>query len=664
MKSKKGSSSQSSKKSSKTGDRKRSAASNSPLAKKGKSRKGAPAKKPVASELDFWKKYWIPALIVTVMAFPMYWVSLSFDYVLDDSIVLSENRFVEQGFGGIGDILGKDTFLGYKPYEGNEGAVVGARYRPLSLITFAIETELFATSEEELAAKYSGDELVTKRIEAQDSREKTSHFINILLYALTGLLLFRVLSLIFPDKGKVSWALGLAFIATLLFMAHPLHVEAVANVKGRDEILALIFSLLTLFFSFKYILSNKLLPLILSGVMFYLGILAKENSITFFAVIPLAIFLFTKTSRKKLLMTLAPLGVVVILYLFQRYAVIGHFLGGGKPVVELMNNPFVEMSFMEKYAAISHTLYLYVKLLFFPHPLTHDYYPYQIPKGNWGNWQSILGVIIYLGMLGVAVWQWKKSKITTFSILFYILTLSIVSNIVFPIGTFMNDRFMYMPSVGFCLLLAYWLTRKVPELFKGKEQTVRYASVGLAGLIALGFMVKTYTRVPAWENAATLNAAAIKVSTQSARANQFYGYSLYVQSQSEPDATVKRGLIDTATVYVDRALEIYPGYTEALKCKAGLLGQYYNMDGQVQPLLDGFYKIIVVNPVPFTDTYLRWLNGRNRHAPELAAFYHKVGYEFFWQKQQNAAQAKKYLNFGKQVSPGNPQILQDLAAIP
>ena len=370
------------------------------------------------SELDFWKQNWIPALIVTVLAFPLYWAAIKFDYVLDDAIVLSENRFVEQGTAGIGDILGKDTFLGYKPYEGNEGAVVGSRYRPLSLITFAIETEIWGVDTEVLQAKFSGEELTAEIQGATEKKKRAHHFINILLYALSGLLLFRVLALVFPEKdkqkGKVPWLFGIAFVASILFMAHPLHVEAVANIKGRDEILALIFSLWTLYFSYRYVQSEKILPLVLSAVMFYLGILAKENSITFFAVIPLAIFLFTKTPIKKLLITMAPLAVVVFFYLIQRGAVIEHAFGGGKEVTELMNNPFVEMTFMEKYAAIFHTLFLYVKLLFVPHPLTHDYYPYQIPIGDWGRWQSILGLVIYAGMIGVAIWQWKKSKITLF----------------------------------------------------------------------------------------------------------------------------------------------------------------------------------------------------------------------------------------------------------
>ena len=116
--------------------------------------------------------------------------------------------------------------------------------------------------------------------------------------------------------------------------------------------------------------------------------------------------------------------------------------------------------------------------------------------------------------------------------------------------------------------------------------------------------------------------------------------------------TVQDGII-----YVPHQMKEHVGYI-------GLYGQYYSLNGQVQPLLDGFYQIMIVDPVPFTDTYLNWLNGRNRHPQALANFYHKVGYEFFWVQKQNALQAKKYLNMGKQVAPNDPRILQDLAAVP
>lgn len=621
----------------------------------------------MAGEFQFWKRNWIPVLLLAVFGFVLYYPSVKFDYVLDDAIVLSENRFVEKGFEGIRDILGKDTFLGYKPYEGNEGAVVGSRYRPLSLVTFAIETQFQKIPEEVMAGvQQKNAESIEQYRAIIDQRKKVSHFINALLYALTAILLFRVIAEVWPEVENKRWFLGLAFVATALFVAHPLHVEAVANIKGRDEILALILALFTLFFSFRYVRTENILNLVVSGVMFYLGIMGKENAITFFAAIPLALWFFSKAKKDplKILIAMIPLAAVVFIYIIHRKMVFGSLLGGSKPVTELMNNPFVEMTFLQRYAAIFHTLLLYVKLLFFPHPLTHDYYPYQIPIGNWGNWQSILGLLLYLGMFGVAIWQGGKNKLISFSIFFYLFTLSIVSNLVFPIGTFMNDRFMYMPSVGFCLLIGYLLTRKVPELMKGKEQVAMGVTLGVAVLFVAGFSVKTIQRVPVWENATTLNSAAIKVSTESARANQFYAYSLYEQAQVEPDREKKKALVDTAMVYVSKALEIYPGYTEALKCKAGLWGQYYNMNGKVQPLLDGFYEIIIVNPVPFTDTYLNWLNRKTQHANELVAFYHKVGYEYFWLKKQNGPMAKKYLNYGKQVAPGNPQILQDLAAIP
>ena len=104
-------------------------------------RKGNSIKEPVyASGRQFWQQNWIAAMLLTLLSFGLYYPSLTFDYVLDDAIVLSENRFVEQGFGGIKDIMSKDTFWGYALFEGKETNLVGSRYRPLSLVTFAIET--------------------------------------------------------------------------------------------------------------------------------------------------------------------------------------------------------------------------------------------------------------------------------------------------------------------------------------------------------------------------------------------------------------------------------------------------------------------------------------------------------------------------------------------
>ena len=99
-----------------------------------------------------------------------------------------------------------------------------------------------------------------------------------------------------------------------------------------------------------------------------------------------------------------------------------------------------------------------------------------------------------------------------------LLTLSIVSNIIVNLGTFMNDRFIFMASVGFCIFLVHILTEKVQKL---PFSFSKYVSFSLLGIFIIFYAFKTYSRVPDWENALTLNKSAIKVSKNSARANSF-----------------------------------------------------------------------------------------------------------------------------------------------
>ena len=186
-----------------------------------------------------WLKHRPSLLILSILAIGLYAQSLSFGYVLDDTMVIEKNQFVQKGFDGIGDIFRFESFRGY--FGEQKQLLEGDRYRPFSLATFAAEIGLFG-------------------------KGKTffGHFINLLLYALTAILLYRVLLFMFPKEEetasnietsnfKLQTFLSIPFLATLLFIAHPLHVEVVANIKGRDEILALLGELSALYFTFKYI---------------------------------------------------------------------------------------------------------------------------------------------------------------------------------------------------------------------------------------------------------------------------------------------------------------------------------------------------------------------------------------------------------------------------
>lgn len=586
-----------------------------------------------ASQTGFWKRNWPGAVILLILPFALYGASLKYGYVLDDKIVLSENNFVKKGLAGIGDIFSTESFTGYLGEQKN--LVAGSRYRPLSIATFAVEHHFWGLN------------------------PRNSHFLNILFYALTGLLLFRVLALFLRQDKDRKWHMALPILAAVLFILHPIHTEVVANIKGRDEILALLLSLGAFYFSYRYAVYRKIADLALAGPVFLLALLAKENALTFLAVIPAALYLFAKTPWRRILTAMAPLFAAFIVYLVIRVSVIGFLLDSGQEITGIMNNPFYGLSPGQRSAMITYTLGKYLQLLFFPHPLTHDYYPYQVPLMNWGDWRALLSLFLNLGLIYIAVRVFRKKPVLSWSIFFYFATLSIVSNIVISVGAPMNERFVYFSSAGFCLALAWLAVEYLPEKLKLGAPRNAWFSLGLLGLIAAGYAVKTVTRVPDWENEMTLNRAAIKVSVNSARANSYMAYSLYRAGVDETDQTRKKALFDEATPYVDRALEIYPEYTDALTCKGGLVAGYYQMDGNIDNLLDGFYQLLAARPVDFITQYLEYVNNR-APARKMTDFYHRAAYQLLAVEKRNFPLAIQYLNYGLKIDPNNILLLEDL----
>jgi len=573
-----------------------------------------------------WLQHWLPGLLLLLLPFLLYGTSLKFGYVLDDKIVLSENQFVQKGLEGIGDIFSTESFTGFLGEQ--QDLVAGARYRPFSIATFAVEHELWG------------------------AKPGRSHFINILFYALTGLLVYRLIFVFGLGKGKWYWSLP--FVAAVLYLAHPIHTEVVANIKGRDEILALLLSLASLFYAFRYIQRSSWLALLLSGILFFLGLMAKENTLTFLAVVPLSLYLFSKADTRKTILATAPLLAATIAYLLIRVSVIGYLLDSGKEITGIMNDPFVGTTLSEKYATITYTLGEYIRLLVFPHPLTHDYYPYQVPILSWGDWRVMLSLLLNLGILVLGIWRFRKLSVPAWSVFYYFITLSIVSNIVVSLGAPMNERFLYMPSLGFCLGLAYLV--KVP-LAKRLGDTGSKVAMALLLAIVLGYSYKTITRVPDWENASTLNQAAIKVSTNSARANSYMAYSLYQAGLQETNPQKQRELYQQALPYVNRALEIYPEYSDAITCKGGLVAGLYQQDGDLPKLLDAFYDLLSRRHVAFLEQYLEYLNGR-ANPQQMANFYFRAGYELLVQQKQDYPRAIQYLNYGLQLAPQDQRLLE------
>lgn len=479
-------------------------------------------------------------IILFVFGFLLYANTITHDYTQDDAIVINDNDFVKKGFSGIGEILGNDTFLGF--FKVKKNLVAGGRYRPLSLVTFAVEYQFFGES------------------------PTVSHFINVVLYALTGMLLYLVVLQFFHNKST-SEGYFIALATAMLFLAHPIHTEAVANIKGRDEIMALLGSLGALYFAMKYALKGNFVQLIFAGICFFLGILSKENTITFLAVIPLAIFTFTKTEASKIGISTSVLVAFAAAFLIIRSSILGDAANlTANANMELMNNPYlkwtgsqyVDFSSGEKFGTIFYTLGKYLVLLIFPHPLTHDYYPPQIPMMTFADGQVIFTLLIYIGAGIYALMRLPKKDPIAFGVIYFIATLSVVSNLVFPIGTNMGERFMFMPSVGVCLIAAVLLHKLT------NKKIANWSDLKLAlpiiALFLVGFSLKTVVRNMAWKNNYTLFSTDIQTSINSAKLNNSMAGITSEEAIKPENAAKKQQMLNDAIRYGLKARELHPTY--------------------------------------------------------------------------------------------------------
>ncbi len=576
----------------------------------------------------------ICAIILFLSGLVIYWNSVHFEYVLDDTLVITKNNYVQEGFAGIGKIFSTESFQGY--FGEQKNLLQGARYRPLSIVSFAIEQGLWG------------------------SNPFRAHLTNIIMYGLCCVFIYLVFLKLLNTTEKANPWLSLAFVTALLFTLHPVHVEAVANVKGRDEIMAVILSFASLYFSLKSLGKNKILWTLLLATSYFLALLAKENSMTFLLIIPLSLYFFKGVKWKDQFIVFGSLLLVTILYLLMRIQIIG-YLFGAREITDIMNNPFYGLGMGEKYATIFYTLLEYLRLGFYPKTLTHDYYPYHVPIMQWSDIQPIASVIIYLVLGVLGIWGMGKKAIWSYAILFFLISFSIVSNIFVGVGTFMNERFLFMPSIGICLGLAYLLVKKG---IQNKNKYVNYLAMILLASFILGFGYRSITRVPVWENGMTLNSAAIQVSKNSARANSFMSTALFKQGQASTDRNEKLQAYQQGMIYANKAIEIMPHYKNANLMKAGMHAELHKLDRDLTKLLAGFKEVMIRRPdISYLTQYLEYINGRSADSTTLLEFYYDSAYENLHKKYGNHQWAEHYLKMAYGIDPKNPKINFALASV-
>ena len=489
----------------------------------------------------------LQGIVIFLFAFLLYANTLGHQWAQDDTVVITDNMFTQKGFAGIPDIFNKDTFYGYFKIEGKASVVAGGRYRPLTVAMFAVLYQFVGKN------------------------PFPFHLLTVLLFSTLCFLLYRTCLLLLPHHRDTGYSQVISFSSALLFAALPVHTEVVANVKGCDEIVTLIGSLAALYLTLKAFDTGKFLYNILAGISLLLALLAKENAVTFLVVIPLALIIFRKAGFDKILRAVAPLFVAFVIFFIMRMAVLPQLLS--KAPMELLNNPYIKWEYDhwvnftagEKYATVFYTLGRYIQLLILPITLTSDYYPRQIGIMQWSNPIVILSFLFYIFLAAYCARSLLKGKRDpiVFGILFFLLTLSIVSNFLIPIGTNMGERFLFMPSVGFCFVLSILLFKLAESSKKFDFRKLALPSVIL--LIVFGlFSFRTILRNPVWHDNRSLAFTDVLTSANSAKMQSFCGGLCTEDGLNEKDPAKKNEFFQRSVDHNSKAIEIHPTHKSAL----------------------------------------------------------------------------------------------------
>src|SRR5579872_5843371 len=166
----------------------------------------------------------IQALFVIVLTVVLYFNTFKNEYALDDTVVIVRNEFVHQGFAGIPDILSKDAYYSYYNQLGSSNQLSGGRYRPLSIVTFAIEQQFFGSVPEgkvdSIIAYGLGYDMQVPYEKKFLQEMHIRHILNVAWYALAVVVLLYFLRQVVFKHDPL-----MAFISAIIFTIHPLHTE-------------------------------------------------------------------------------------------------------------------------------------------------------------------------------------------------------------------------------------------------------------------------------------------------------------------------------------------------------------------------------------------------------------------------------------------------------
>lgn len=410
------------------------------------------------------------------------------------------------------------------------------------------------------------------------------HFGNIILHTLNAIFLFFIFK-------RHTLDVKVPLIATLLFIIHPIHTQAVTYISGRADLLMSFFILASFWLYIKSRANINDIAFLTSLLLFVLALLSKEAAIIFPCVLFIYHILFLKGTSKRLLILFL---VVALCYIFLRLTALSF---GGPNLFQCSVNLSKRMLTFTK------VFWVYIGILILPFNL-HMERTISVSKSI--SELTTSGSIIGLLIIAATIIALRKNKFLLFSILWSFIFLIPVSGIV-PLNAILAEHWLYLPSFGFFIVLAYLLNK----LFKRKKILALILLVGLV----LFYSFLTIKRNSEWSNPEEFYKQILAYNPNSFRALNNLAVLYFDTEQFEkaidgfkkvleikPDdfhafhnlgmAYAQIGQKDLAKEYYGKAIKVNPKDTSTYYNLANL----YREEGDLNQAIYFYKKSIDVNP--------------------------------------------------------------------
>ena len=474
------------------------------------------------------------------------------------------------------------------------------------------------------------------------------HAASIIFHLLDTILVFFVFN-------RYTGAFWKSVVVAALFAVHPAHVESVAWVSERKDVLSALFWLLTMWAYLAYARNGRQLRwYFLTLTLFAVGLLAKPMLVTLpFVLILMDYWVLGRLKNfrdlSKILFEKVPLLILSIII-----SIVTIFAQRSAGSIQNFENLALETRLIN--AAVSYAKYILI--MFFPANLT-VWYPYQF-KFEW--WQIVGSVALLIAVSAVCLWQAKRRRYLIAGWLWFLGTLVPVIGLIQVGAQPMADRYTYIPYIGLFVMLV-WGVGEIIEKFDIDYKIIAAVTV----LILLVFSFLAYRQTARWQDNETLYSHSLAVTKNN-----------YMAMQNLCHALMFKGRLDEAENFCRNAIEVNPNYSESYNT----LGIIQFQRGQYEPAIENFQKTLELNPGYYpvyanlavaeslagkaddAETHLEKvikLSGGDINPKSVINVRTNLG--LFYTKTQNYEKVAEQFSAILQIDPGNADIRANYALI-